>query len=83
MPRDRLRGSLSPAAYAEQGIALTQALMDACAPILDGKDTGLAIDAMAACFLALLGASGLSPRDARMVLTRFADRVMDQAEQIK
>jgi hypothetical protein len=38
---------------------------------------------MAACFLALLGASGLSPRDARMVLTRFADRVMDQAEQIK
>jgi hypothetical protein len=62
------------------GVALTQDLMDACAPIVDGRDTDLVIEAMGAAFTALLAAGQMHQRDARVVLHRYAERILDIAE---
>jgi hypothetical protein len=77
----RRKPPLDPA-YTEAGIALTQTLMDAVSGILDRKDTDLAIDAMAATFIALLAAAQLDQRDAKIVLYRYAERIMDYGEKL-
>jgi len=73
-------GAYTPAETAE-GIALAQQLIDTCAPLLDGKPTDLAIDALAAAFMAALGAAQVDQRDAKLLLFRYAERIMDYAEQ--
>jgi hypothetical protein len=69
--------------HREAGIALTEALMDACAPLVDGQDTTLVIEAMASAFSALLAAGQLNTRDARTVLHRYAERILDYAEALE
>lgn len=74
-------GGYSPAETAE-GIALSQALIDTLGPLIDGKPADLAIDALAAAFLASLGAANVSQRDAKLLLYRYAERIMDYAENL-
>jgi hypothetical protein len=64
------------------GVALTQDLMDACARIVDGRDTDLVIEAMGAAFMALLAAGQVHKHDARVVLQRYAERILDFAEEL-
>ena len=64
------------------GIALTQDLMDACASIVDGRETDLVIEAMAAAFIALLAAGQMDKHGARVVLQRYAERLLDFAEEL-
>ena len=74
-------GGYSPAETAE-GIALSQALIDAVAPILNGQKADLGIDALAAAFMASLGAANVSQRDAKLLLFRYAERIVDYAEEL-
>jgi hypothetical protein len=80
MPQGKA-GFYTPAETAA-GIAMSQALIDAVAPILDGKKADLGIDALAAAFMASLGAANLSQRDAKLLLFRYAERIMDYAEKL-
>ena len=72
-------GERSPADR-DAGIAMTEAIMDACAPIIDGQDTDLVIEAMGAAFSALLAAGQISPAHRRLVLARYAERILEYGE---
>ncbi len=78
----RRKPPLDPA-YVAQGTALTEALVAACAPLVNGQPTDLVIDAMAATFLSILKAATMDRPTARLVLHRYADRIVDYAEDIK
>ena len=66
--------------HREAGIALTEDLMNVCAPLIHGRETDLVIEAMGATFTALLAAAQMDKRDASLVLHRYAERILDFAE---
>jgi hypothetical protein len=64
------------------GAALTNEILQAILPVVDGKPTEQAIDAIAAALMAALSAGCKDPRMARLVLHRYADRILDFADAI-
>jgi hypothetical protein len=64
------------------GVALTQELLQALAPVLDGQPTEVAIDSCAAALLAILTEGCKDKKAVRLVLHRYADRILDFAEMI-
>ena len=65
------------------GVKLTMAILTATKPLVDGQPTQLAIDAFAAALIALLthGCQG-DAQAIRLVLNRYAERILDFAEKI-
>jgi hypothetical protein len=65
------------------GIALTEKIMEVVEPIVDGLPTDLVIEAMAAAMVASLAGAQADTRDARLVLNRYAERILDFAENLE
>jgi hypothetical protein len=65
----------------DAGVAMTERIMDAVAPIVDGQPTALVIEAFAAAMMATLSAS-TDKRQARLVLHYYAERILDYAAEI-
>jgi hypothetical protein len=63
------------------GAALTEQIMEAVAPLVDGQPTALVIEAFAAAMMATLSAS-TDKRQARLVLHYYAERILDYAAEI-
>jgi hypothetical protein len=61
------------------GIAITDKLIDVCAPIVDGQETALVTEALAAAFMAMLVAGTPNKRDQFVVLARYAERILEYA----
>jgi hypothetical protein len=66
-----------------EGIALTEKIMDAVLPIVDGLETDLVIEAFAAAMASLLAGAQVDASGARLVLYRYADRIVDFANMIR
>lgn len=66
----------------DAGAALTEQIMEAVAPLVNGKPADLVIEAFAAAVMAVLTASQMDIRDARLVLHRYAERILDFAAEI-
>ena len=66
-----------------EGIALTEKIMEVVEPIVDGLPTDLVIEAMAAAMVASLAGAQADTKDARLVLNRYAERILDFAEMIE
>jgi hypothetical protein len=64
------------------GVKLTEQIMTAVEPIVHGLPTDLVIEAMAAAMSATLVGAQVSTLDARLVLHRYAERILDFAEEI-
>jgi hypothetical protein len=64
------------------GIEMTQAILRAVAPIVDGQPSELVMEAFAAALAAALAGSGSDKKGARLVLHRYAERILDFAEMI-
>jgi hypothetical protein len=58
------------------GEELTDQVLAACAPIVDGLPTDLAIEVMAGAMLATACAASKDPRSRKLILRRFALTVM-------
>jgi hypothetical protein len=71
---------MTPANDEAAGIALTEEIMGVVLPILNGKPTDLAIEALAAAFVSSLAGGVTDERGARIVLHRFAERILDFAQ---
>lgn len=65
-----------------EGIALTEKIMELIEPVVDGLPPELVIEAMCAAMVATLAGGTTSGRDARLVLHRYAERILDFAEMI-
>jgi hypothetical protein len=77
-------GERSPANPGREalGIALTDAIMRAVSPLIDGQPTDLVIEAMAAAWIGALIA-GTPRRDDRLkVLARYGNAVIDFADRV-
>ena len=66
-----------------EGIALTEKIMEVVEPIVDGLPTDLVIEAMAAAMVASLAGAQADTGDARLVLNRYAERILDFAENLE
>jgi hypothetical protein len=64
------------------GIALTERIMEVVEPIVDGLQPELVIEAMAAAMVATLAGGTTNSRDARLVLVRYAERILDFSQEI-
>ena len=67
----------------DAGIALTEKLMEVIEPLVDGLPSDLVIEAMAGAMVATLAGGVTNTRDARLVLHRYANRILDFAEMIE
>ena len=65
------------------GVAMTDRLIEACAPIVDGQETALVTEALAAAFMGMLHAGTRDKRDQRVVLVRYAKRILEYAAKIR
>lgn len=65
-----------------EGIALTEKIMEAIEPLVDGLSSELVIEAMAGAMVATLAGGVTNTRDARLVLNRYAERILDFADMI-
>lgn len=66
-----------------EGIALTEKIMEAIEPLVDGLSSELVIEAMAGAMVATLAGGVTTTKDARLVLHRYAERILDFAEMIE
>ena len=73
---------MSDEARMDAGIAMTDRLIEVCAPIVDGQDTDLAIEGLAAAYMAMLIAGTPNKRDQFVVLTRYARRILEYARDL-
>jgi len=64
------------------GIALTDRILEVVEPIVHGLPCDLVIEAMAAAMVATLAAGTTNSRDARLVLVRYAERIIDFSEEV-
>lgn len=65
-----------------EAIALTEKIMEAIEPLVDGMSSDLVIEAMAGAMVATLAGGVTNTKDARLVLHRYAERILDFAEMI-
>jgi hypothetical protein len=65
-----------------EGIALTEKIMEAIEPLVDGLSSELVIEAMAGAMVSLLAGAEVDSRGARLVLNHYAERILDFADMI-
>ena len=65
------------------GVELTEEIIRAVRPIVHHRQTALVIDAFAAAVMGLLIAAEICPKQKRLLLYEYADRILDYAEGIE
>jgi surface antigen len=63
-----------------KGFELTGRLLGAVAHIVEGQDADIVIEAMAGAMMAALAASGVDEQDQKLILRRYAERIIIFAE---
>jgi hypothetical protein len=66
----------------DAGVKLTEQIMRLVQPIVHGQPSDLVIEAMASAMAATLAGAQVSRLDARLVLHRYAERILDFAEEM-
>jgi hypothetical protein len=65
------------------GIALTEEIIRLVGPVVNGKPTGVVIEAFAAAMIGLLTASEAPASEQRLTLCDYAQRILDWMETIE
>lgn len=65
-----------------EGLKLTLDILEVVAPLVEGKQSHVVIEALAAAMMATIAAAKIEDGDARMLLHRYAGRIMDFSDDI-